>query len=84
MSGIASVNLTSIKAKIAADSSDVPTQLVYQLRALSRQSDGPLRVHSKIENGVTVKYLGVRSWKNFFSRHFFVLLKSGLRKQSGQ
>ena len=71
MSAIASVNLTSIKAKIAANSGDVPTQFAHQLRALSRQSDGPVRVRSKIENGVTVKYPGVRSWKNFFLETFF-------------
>jgi hypothetical protein len=33
---------------------------------LADLSKGPLRLQEKLENGVTVKYLGVRSWPTYF------------------
>lgn len=33
---------------------------------LADLSNAPLRLQKKVENGVTVKYLGVRSWPTYF------------------
>ena len=36
------------------------------LMNLAQFANGPLRLQKKVENGVTVKYLGVRSWSTYF------------------
>lgn len=58
MPSVSSVNLSFLKNNIAENA----TALIR----LAELSKGPLRVEKKIENGVTVKYLGVRSWSTYF------------------
>lgn len=42
------------------------TESARSLILLADLSKGPLRLQKKVENGVTVKYLGVRSWPTYF------------------
>lgn len=36
------------------------------LSNLATFANGPLRLQKKLENGITVRYLGVRSWSTYF------------------
>lgn len=58
MPNVSAVNLSFLnKNKIGS-----ATALIL----LADLSKGPLRLQKKVENGVTVKYLGVRSWPTYF------------------
>jgi hypothetical protein len=58
MPNVSAVNLSFLKN----DKLGSATALIL----LADLSKGPLRLQKRVENGVTVKYLGVRSWPTYF------------------
>ena len=58
MPNVSSVNLSFLNRN--------PTGSATALINLADFANGPLRLEKKVENGVTVTYLGVRSWSTYF------------------
>lgn len=58
MSNVPSVNLSFLSANKSASA--------VALLRLAELANGPLRLQKKVENDVTVNYLGVRSWSTYF------------------
>ena len=58
MPGLSPVNLSYLAQS--------KTSAAQALMNLAQFADGPLRLETRVEHGVTVKYLGVRSWSTYF------------------
>jgi len=58
MPNVSAVNLSSLQSNKSGSAT--------ALMNLAHNANGPLRLQKKVEGGITVKYLGVRTWSTYF------------------